>query len=94
MNILNLIGDWIAGLGSAIGDMFSNISELLSSIVGIIPRGIVFLRSLFSPIFLFVKGIQPTSLTGLLFGNTVLDLCFYALVGFLIALGIRRMVTK
>lgn len=85
----NLIGDWLDGLGNLIGDKFGDLSELLSSIVGLIPRGIVFIRSLLTPITTFIEQIFGSSF--LLFGTSAI---FLAVLGFIVALGIRRGVTK
>lgn len=85
----NIIGDWLDGLGNLIGDKVGDLSELLSSIVGLIPRGIVFIRSLLTPITTFIEEIFGSSF--LLFGTSAI---FLAVLGFIVALGIRRGVVK
>lgn len=87
--LLNTIGDWLDGFRNLIGDKVGNLSELLSSIIGLIPRGIVFIRSLLTPITSFIEEIFGSSF--LIFGTSAI---FLAVLGFIVALGIRRGVVK
>ena len=90
----SVIGDWLNGLGNLIGDLTGNIPELLSSIVGIIPRSIVFIRSLFQPITTYINNVFPSGITGTIFGTSTITIIFTAVIGFIVAVGIRRAVVK
>ena len=94
MGFIDLIGDWLNGLGNWIGDLFGNIDDLLSSIVGFIPRSILFIRQLFTPLYNYINNVFPKGFTGTIFGNSVFALLFYTVIGFIVALAIRRGVTK
>lgn len=74
----NIIGD----LGDWLGDL--DIGDILSGVAGIIPRCIVFFRMLLTPIYNFVS-----THFGLIASGTL-----FAVIGFIIILGIRRGVFK
>ena len=76
--ITDLIGGWIDGLGNLIGDL--GIDDILSNLIGIIPRGIVYIRSVFQPIYMFIDTV---------FG-LYSALLFFTCLGFLVVLAFRR----
>lgn len=86
----NVFGDWLDGLLTWFGDL--GIDDLLSNIVGIVPRSITFLRSLFLPIYRIIEGAFP-SITQFI-GVNGTAFCFFAVVGFIVMLGFRRAVTN
>ena len=94
MDFFGIITTWLNGLGNWIGDLFSNIDDLLSSIVGIIPRTIVFIRQLFMPLYEFINKVFPQGFTGFIFGNTIYAMLFYSVIGFIVALALKRGVVK
>ena len=85
----NLFGDWLDGLLTWIGNL--GIDDILSSIFGIVPRSIMFLRSLFLPIYRIIEGAFPSVMQFMGVNSTAF--CFYAVVGFIVMLGFRRAVT-
>lgn len=85
-----LLSDWFSGLTKFIGDL--GIDDILSSIFGIIPRSIMFLRSLFMPIYKIIEGVFPSPMQFM--GVNTTAFIFYALIGFIVMLGFRRGVTK
>lgn len=91
--MLDWIGDGIASIISDLGNFISDlsVSDILSSIVGIIPRSIVFLRSLFMPLYRIIEGCFP-SVTDIMGVNTLAFL-FFSCIGFIVMLGFRRGVT-
>ena len=91
-SIGNVIGQWLDGLGNLIGDLIGDIDDVLSSIVGIIPRSIVFFRSLLTPVTQFIEKAFGGGFTAFFFGTSAITLLFLAVVGFIVALGLKRSV--
>ena len=74
-NIIGDLGNWLSNL---------SIGDILSGTVGIIPRSIIFFRTLMSPIYTFVGSYFGLFASGLMF----------ATIGFICVLAIRRGVFK
>ena len=86
----NAIGDLVSGLGNFISSLSP--SQILSSIVGIVPRSIAFLRSLFLPLYRVIEG--SFSSFGDFMGANSYALLFFTCIGFIVMLGFKRGVTK
>ena len=91
--MLDWIGDGITSIISDLGKWIADldIDDILSSIVGIIPRSIVFLRSLFMPLYRLIEGIFPSPAQFM--GVNGVAFLFFSVIGFIVALGFRRGVT-
>lgn len=92
--LIDIFTGWLDGLWELIGKITGNIPEFLSSIVGLIPRGVIFIRSLFQPIYNFIDGVFGGGIFSTIFGTTVLAMTFFSCIGFLVALAFRRGVNQ
>lgn len=89
-SIGSVIGQWLDGLGNLIGDLVGNVDDVLSSIVGIIPRSVIFIRSLLTPVTQFIEKAFGGGFTAFFFGTSAITILFLAVVGFIVALGLKR----
>lgn len=85
-SIIDGITSWFSNIIGDLGNWLSNldIGDILSGTVGIIPRSIIFFRTLMNPIYQFI---------GTYFGFIASGL-FFSVIGFIIILAIRRGVFK
>lgn len=74
-NIIGDLGNWLSNL---------SIGDILSGTVGIIPRSIIFFRTLLNPIYSFIGSYFGFIASGL----------FFSVIGFICILAIRRGVFK
>lgn len=86
----NIFSDWLKGLIDFIGDL--GIDDIASALFGIVPRSIMFLRSLFLPIYRIIEGVFP-SITDII-GVNGTAFCFFGVITFIVILGFRRAVTN